>query len=110
MAPKRSKKKKSTVRTVKRIALLLQSDMAFDRAIARGVGDYIRSHTGWIILMDPMMEVTMEGLQVVASCGGGALVGLDGAQLIGRDLDITLDLDRGCVRPDFLFLDGFEAP
>lgn len=37
--------------------------MAFDRSIARGVGDYIRSKSGWIILMDPMMEVTMEGLQ-----------------------------------------------
>ena len=36
--------------------------MAFDRAIARGVGEYIRSHTGWIILMDPMTEATLEGL------------------------------------------------
>jgi LacI family transcriptional regulator len=48
---------------VKRVALLLESDMAFDRGIARGIGDYIRNNTGWIILMDPMTEVSMEGLQ-----------------------------------------------
>lgn len=47
---------------VKRIALLLQSGMAFDRAIARGVGEYIRNHRGWVILMDPMMDVSKEGL------------------------------------------------
>ena len=58
-----SKTRKAHSKRVQRIALLLESDMAFDRAIARGVGDYIRSHTGWIILMDPMMEVTMESLQ-----------------------------------------------
>ena len=45
---------------VKRIALLLETGMAFDRAIARGIGKYIRGHRGWIILMDPMMEVTSE--------------------------------------------------
>lgn len=56
-------KKRSKINHVKRVALLLESDMAFDRAIARGVGDYIRSMAGWIILMDPMMEVTMESLQ-----------------------------------------------
>ena len=63
--PKKKKpgKKKAPNRAVKRVALLLESDMAFDRAIARGVGDYIRSKSGWIILMDPMMEVTMEGLK-----------------------------------------------
>lgn len=48
---------------VKRVALLLESDMAFDRAIARGVGQYIHSHTGWIILMDPMTEASLEGLK-----------------------------------------------
>ena len=48
---------------VKRIALLLESDMAFDRAIARGVGDYIRNHSDWVILMDPMTQPTMESLQ-----------------------------------------------
>ncbi len=48
---------------VKRVALLLESDMAFDRAIARGVGQYIHSHTGWIILMDPMTEASIEGLR-----------------------------------------------
>ncbi|MFO7725715.1 MAG: DNA-binding transcriptional regulator [Oceanipulchritudo sp.] len=48
---------------VKRIALLLESGMAFDRAIARGIGNYIRNNRGWVILMDPMMEVTKEGLQ-----------------------------------------------
>lgn len=50
-------------RKIERVALLLRSDMAFDRAIARGVGDYIRNHKGWIILMDPLMEVTLEGLR-----------------------------------------------
>jgi LacI family transcriptional regulator len=48
---------------VKRIALLLESDMAFDRGIARGIGDYIRSRTGWIILMDPMQKVSMESIE-----------------------------------------------
>jgi LacI family transcriptional regulator len=48
---------------VRRIALLLQSGMAFDRAIARGIGEYIRNHRGWVILMDPMMDVTTEGLK-----------------------------------------------
>lgn len=47
---------------VKRIALLLESDMAFDRAIARGVGEYIRNQSDWIILMDPMTKPTMESL------------------------------------------------
>lgn len=59
----RTSKKKSTLHRVKRVALLVQSDMAFDRAIARGVGEYIRSHAGWIILMNPMSEVTMRGLE-----------------------------------------------
>lgn len=60
---KRADRKKKQSNRVKRVALLLESDMAFDRAIARGVGEFIRSHTGWIILMDPMTEATMEGLQ-----------------------------------------------
>lgn len=59
---KRTDKRKNPSSRVKRVALLLESDMAFDRAIARGVGEYIRSHTGWIILMDPMTEATLEGL------------------------------------------------
>lgn len=48
---------------IERVALLLESDMAFDRGIARGVGDYIANHKGWIVLMDPLMEVTLEGLR-----------------------------------------------
>ncbi|TVP75823.1 MAG: helix-turn-helix domain-containing protein, partial [Puniceicoccaceae bacterium] len=48
---------------VKRVALLLESDMALDRGIARGIGDYIRSKTGWIILMDPMQKVSMESIK-----------------------------------------------
>ena len=48
---------------VKRVALLLESDMAFDRAIARGVGHYIHSHTGWVILMDPMTKASLESLK-----------------------------------------------
>jgi LacI family transcriptional regulator len=48
---------------VKRVALLLESDMAFDRAIARGVGQYIHSHTGWVILMDPMTKASLESLR-----------------------------------------------
>ena len=59
----RSKKRNHQSSRVKRVALLLESDMAFDRAIARGVGEYIRSHTGWIILMDPMTKATIEGLE-----------------------------------------------
>jgi|TARA_B110000483_G_scaffold9701_1_gene11522 LacI family transcriptional regulator len=58
----RASKKSKSGHNLKRIALLLESGMAFDRAIARGVGDYIRSKSNWIILMDPMMEVTMESL------------------------------------------------
>ena len=62
--PNNNKKKtQDQSRKVKRIALLLESDMAFDRAIARGVGDYIRNHSDWIILMDPMTEPSMEGLK-----------------------------------------------
>ncbi len=41
---------------LKHVALLLESDMAFDRAVARGVGDYIRSQAGWVIQMDPMTK------------------------------------------------------
>jgi LacI family transcriptional regulator len=59
----RSEKRKPHLSRVKRVALLLESDMAFDRAIARGVGEYIRSHTGWIILMDPMTEATIDSLR-----------------------------------------------
>lgn len=60
---KRPKLRKRHLNRVKRVALLLETDMAFDRAIARGVGDYIHSHTGWIILMDPMTEASIEGLR-----------------------------------------------
>lgn len=66
---KRPNKRKDSVNRVKRVALLLESDMAFDRAIARGVGEYIRSHTGWVVLMDPMTEATLEGLQYWAPDG-----------------------------------------
>lgn len=59
----RPPKRSNATNRVKRVALLLESDMAFDRAIARGVGEYIRSHTGWIILMDPMTEATLQSLK-----------------------------------------------
>jgi LacI family transcriptional regulator len=62
-AKKSRKKQKSPINGVKRVALLLESDMAFDRAIARGVGEFIRSRSGWVILMDPMTEATLEGLK-----------------------------------------------
>lgn len=55
-----NKQRKSTV---KRVALLLESDMAFDRGIARGIGDYIRSQSGWVILMDPMTEADMAAVK-----------------------------------------------
>lgn len=48
---------------VKRVALLLESGMAFDRAIARGVGHYIHSHAGWIILTDPMTEASIDTIR-----------------------------------------------
>ncbi|MEO0509804.1 MAG: DNA-binding transcriptional regulator [Verrucomicrobiota bacterium] len=60
---KTSEKKSKQAGPLKRVALLLESDMAFDRGIARGVGEYIRSKTDWVILMDPMMEVSMESLK-----------------------------------------------
>ena len=60
---KRPKLRNRKPSRVKRVALLLESGMAFDRAIARGVGQYIHSHTGWIILMDPMTEASIEGLR-----------------------------------------------
>ena len=37
--------------------------MALDRGVARGIGDYIRSKTGWVILLDPMQEASMETIQ-----------------------------------------------
>ncbi len=37
--------------------------MAFDRGIARGIGDFIRSHTGWVVLMDPMCKVRIDNIQ-----------------------------------------------
>lgn len=55
--------RKRKLSRVKRVALLLETEMAFDRAIARGVGHYIHSHAGWIILMDPMTEASIEGLR-----------------------------------------------
>ncbi|HEY0864450.1 MAG TPA: DNA-binding transcriptional regulator [Lacunisphaera sp.] len=60
---KRLNLRKRHSQRVKRVALLLETGMAFDRAIARGVGDYIHSHTGWIILMDPMTEASIGGLR-----------------------------------------------
>jgi len=48
---------------LKKIALLLESDMAFDRAIARGVGDYVHTHKGWLVMMDPVMEFTVDALR-----------------------------------------------
>ncbi|MCC5834213.1 MAG: DNA-binding transcriptional regulator [Opitutales bacterium] len=62
-AKKRNKKRKIQNTRVKRVALLLESDMAFDRAIARGVGEFIRSRSGWVILMDPMTKATLEGVK-----------------------------------------------
>lgn len=69
---------------VKRIALLLESDMAFDRAIARGVGDYIRSHSDWIILMDPMTEPTLESLQHWQPDGIITSIHISGIEQIGQ--------------------------
>ena len=64
MPRKRTAKKKVTPeQRIKRVALLLESDMAFDRGIARGVGKFLRSNTGWIILMDPIMEVSLENIR-----------------------------------------------
>lgn len=60
---KRPNLRKRHSKQVKRVALLLETDMAFDRAIARGVGDFIHNHTGWIILMDPMTEASLGGLR-----------------------------------------------
>ena len=59
----RSDKRRNNSSRVKRVALLLESDMAFDRAIARGVGEYIRNHTGWVVLMDPMTKASLNSLQ-----------------------------------------------
>lgn len=64
MAKKETATKTNTKKSrFKRVALLLESDESFDRGIARGIGDYIRNHTGWVILMDPMMEVSLKGIQ-----------------------------------------------
>jgi len=63
MSEKTTKQTKKKTQSVKRVALLLESDMAFDRGIARGIGDYIRSHSGWVILMDPMYQVDYQNLQ-----------------------------------------------
>lgn len=58
----RTNKPNRAASSPRQVALLLQSDMAFDRALARGVGDYIRSRKGWIVLMDPMMKPTTQTL------------------------------------------------
>ena len=60
---KATAKNKTPRNRVKRIALLLESDMAFDRGVARGIGEYIRTHTGWIILMDPMLESCIDAIE-----------------------------------------------
>jgi len=58
-----AKPSKSPKQKPKRLALLLETGLSFDRAIARGVGDYIHTHRGWVILMDPMLEVTADRLK-----------------------------------------------
>lgn len=75
---------------VKRVALLLESDMAFDRAIARGVGEYIHSHTGWIILMDPMSEASLASLRHWAPDGIITSVRLPAIRDIATITDIPL--------------------
>lgn len=75
---------------VKRVALLLESDMAFDRAIARGVGHYIHSHTGWIILMDPMTEASTEGLRHWAPDGIITSIRLPAIREIAASTDVPI--------------------
>lgn len=75
---------------VKRVALLLESDMAFDRAIARGVGQYIHSHTGWIILMDPMTEASLASLRHWAPDGIITSVRLPAIRDIATITDIPI--------------------
>lgn len=75
---------------VKRVALLLESDMAFDRAIARGVGQYIHSHTGWIILMDPMTEASLDSLKHWAPDGIIASIRLPAIREIAAETDIPI--------------------
>jgi LacI family transcriptional regulator len=47
---------------VRRIGLFLNSGLAFDRAIARGIGEFVRSHRGWVVFMDPMFKASEEAL------------------------------------------------
>jgi LacI family transcriptional regulator len=75
---------------VKRVALLLETDMAFDRAIARGVGHYIHSHTGWIILMDPMTEASLDSLRHWAPDGIITSTRLPAVRDIGTITDIPI--------------------
>ncbi len=87
---KRPNLRKRHLNRVKRVALLLETDMAFDRAIARGVGDYIHSHTGWIILMDPMTEATIEGLRHWAPDGIITSIHLPAIREIATITDIPI--------------------
>ena len=48
---------------VRRIGLLLNSSQAFDRALARGVGEYLHTHRGWVVFMDPMFAASEQSLR-----------------------------------------------
>jgi len=90
LTKKRSVPRDGPSSRVKRVALLLESDMAFDRAIAQGVGHYIHTHTGWIILMDPMTKASVEGLEHWAPDGIITSIKLDKINEISAIKDIPI--------------------
>lgn len=87
---KRTSARSRKANRVRRVALLLESDMAFDRAIARGVGQYIHSHTGWIVLMDPMTEASLASLRHWAPDGIITSVRLPAIRDIATITDIPI--------------------
>lgn len=64
--------------------------MALDRGVARGIGDYIRSKTGWIILMDPMQEASMETIRHWQPDGIISSIHIPKIQEISRIKDIPI--------------------
>jgi LacI family transcriptional regulator len=52
----------SAPRPLKRVALLIATGRAFDRGIAKGIGDYVRNHRRWVVFMDPERPITREAL------------------------------------------------
>jgi LacI family transcriptional regulator len=48
---------------LKRVGLVIESGLAFDRGMTQGIGDFIHETQSWLLFMDPIRRFTVEDLK-----------------------------------------------